>query len=174
MKNIIFTMILSVAFLSATVAQENNRKSRKERKAEKEAKKIEEVKNLLDSQTFVFNATHALPLGGGSKYLSYDYDVTVKNDTVNSYLPFYGVAYRVEYGGRDTGFDFIQPLEKYEMEKDKDGYIVDLEVDKGMDHLNYTFHISEVGYATLHVTSTNRQSITYYGTIEVIEEDDDE
>lgn len=170
MKNIVITMILLVAFLGSTTAQDNSRKSRKERKAEKEAKKIEQIKKLLEDKTFVFKATHALPLGGGSKYLNYSYDVTVKKDTVNSYLPFYGVAYRVEYGARKSGFDFIQPLEKYEMEKEKDGYVVDLEMDNGMDHLNYTFHISEVGYATLHVTSTNRQSITYYGTIEPIEE----
>ncbi|MFW5831600.1 MAG: DUF4251 domain-containing protein [Prolixibacteraceae bacterium] len=169
MKNIVFTLILLVSFFSVN-AQDDSRKSRKERKAEKKAQKTEEIKSALNNKTFIFNATHALPMGGGSKYLNYDYDVVVKNDTVVSYLPFYGVAYHVEYGARNLGFDFSQPVEKYEMKKEDDGYMVDFEVDKGMDHLNYTFHISETGNATLHVSSTHRQSITYYGNIEKVEE----
>ena len=169
MKNIIFTLILLVGFVSVN-AQDNSRKSKKERKAEEKAQKKEEIKQLLNDKTFVFNATHALPMGGGSKYLNYDYDVMVKNDTVISYLPFYGVAYHVEYGARNLGFDFMQPLEEYKTEKKDDGYVVDFEVDNGMDHLNYTFHISEMGYATLHVSSTHRQSITYYGNIDKLEE----
>lgn len=169
MKNIIFTMILLVGFFTVN-AQDDSRKSRKERKAEKKAQKMEEVKNALNDKNFVFSATHALPMGGGSKYLNYDYDVVVKNDTVISYLPFYGVAYHVEYGARNLGFDFTQPMEEYEMEKEDDGYVVDFEVDNGMDHLNYTFHISEMGYATLHVSSTHRQSISYYGNVDKVEE----
>lgn len=170
MKNIIFTMILLVSFLGLT-AQEDSDKSRKEKKAEKEAQKIKKIKKLLDEETFVFNATHALPMGGGSKYLNYDYDVVVNKDTVISYLPFYGVAYHVEYGARQSAFDFMQPIEKYNMEKDKDGYLVDLEIDNGMDHLNYTFRISKLGYATLHVSSTHRQSITYHGNINELEQE---
>ena len=73
-------MILLVGFFSVN-AQNDSRKSRKERKAEKKAQKMEEVKNALNDKNFVFNATHALPMGGGSKYLNYDYDVVVKNDS---------------------------------------------------------------------------------------------
>ena len=40
-----------------------------------------------------------------------------------------------------------------------------------MDNLNYTFHISDLGYATLNVISTNRQAISYYGRIEAPEEE---
>lgn len=169
MKNIVFALILLFGFLSVN-AQDSSKKSRKERKAEKKEQKMEEIKQLLNDETFMFTATHALPMGGGSKYLNYDYDVVVKNDTIVSYLPFYGVAYHVEYGTRDLGFDFTQPLEEYKMEKDDDGYMIDFEVDNGMDHLNYTFHVSEMGNATLHVSSTHRQSITYYGNIDGIEE----
>ncbi len=170
MKNILFTMILLVAFFTAS-AQDSG-KTRKERKAEKEAKQAEQVKNLLNDKAFVFNATHALPMGGGSMYLNYDYDVKVENDTVTSYLPFFGVAYHADYGQRKSPFDFTQPLDDYKMEKEKDGYLVDFELSNGIDHLNYTFHISKLGFATLHVTSTNRQSISYYGTIDEIEKEE--
>lgn len=170
MKRIILTTFLLFSFLTYMNAQEPQ-KSRKERRAEKQEKRMEEVKNLLESKEFVFNATHALPMGGGSIYLNYSYDVEVKGDTIDSYLPFYGVAYRLEYGGRNAGFDFTEPAKEYTFEKDDGGYRIEFEIDKGMDNLNYNFHISELGYATLHVISTNRQAITYYGRIDALEED---
>jgi hypothetical protein len=86
-------------------------------------------------------------------------------------LPFYGVAYHVEYGGRNSAFDFSLPLEKYEMEEDEKGYRISLEVKNKMDYITYSFQISELGYSTLNVTSTNRQAISYYGRIEKPEQE---
>lgn len=170
MKRIILTTFLLFSFLTYIGAQEPQ-KSRKERRAEKQEKRMEEVKNLLKSKEFKFNATHALPMGGGSIYLNYSYDVEVKGDTVSSYLPFYGVAYRLDYGGRNAAFNFTEPAEEYTFEKEDNGYMVEFEIDKGMDNLSYSFHISELGYATLNVISTNRQAISYYGRIDSLEEE---
>ena len=168
MKN----MILILIFLIPSVivnAQDNTQKTRKERKAEMEAKKAEKIKSLLDEKTFIFNATHVLPMGGGSKYLNYDYDVTIKNDTVVSYLPFFGRAYHVEYGARNLGFDFTQPIEEYTMKKENNGYMIKVKTKNGLDQISFSFHISELGYTTLNVNSTNRQGISYYGMINKIE-----
>ena len=55
------------------------------------------------------------------------------------------------------------------MEKKDDGYIVEFKVKNGMDVVNFTFHISELGYTTLNVNSTHRQAISYYGMIDEIE-----
>lgn len=169
MKNIILTSLLAVTFLFTANAQKEQ-KSRKELREERQEQKKEEIKNLLEEKTFVFKPTHALPLGGGSIYLSHSFDAEVKGDTLVSYLPFYGVAYRVEYGSRQSAFDFTQPIEEYEFEEDDKGYQVTLEVKNNMDYLTYNFHISELGYATLNVTSTNRQAISFYGRIEAPEE----
>jgi hypothetical protein len=171
MKNIILISVLLISVMMVN-AQDDSQKTRKERKAEKEAKKAEKIKSLLDDKAFVFNATHVLPMGGGSKYLNYDYDVTIQHDTVVSYLPFYGRAYHVEYGGRNLGFDFTQPLEEYKMEMEDDGYMVEVEVENGMDQIDLTFHISALGYTTLNVTSTNRQAISYYGMIDEIKKEE--
>ena len=170
MKRLIFTTFLLFSFLTYMSAQVPQ-KTRKERRAEKQEKRVEEVKNLLKSKKFVFDATHAMPMGGGSVYLNYSYDVEVKGDTVSSYLPFYGVAYHVDYGGRDAGFHFTEPAENYKMENEENGYMLEFDIDKGMDNLSFTFHISDQGYATLNVISTNRQAISYYGRIDSIEED---
>ena len=36
---------------------------------------------------------------GGSKHLTSDYSLEIRNDSVYSYLPYFGVAYNVPYGG---------------------------------------------------------------------------
>jgi hypothetical protein len=76
------------------------------------------------------------------------------------------VAYHVEYGGRNSAFDFSLPIENYEMHEEEKGYRINLEVKNKMDYITYSFHISELGYSTLNVTSTSRQAISYYGRIE--------
>ncbi len=52
------------------------------------------------------------------------------------------------------------------MIKDGKGYQVNLEVKNKMDYISFMFQISELGYATLNITSTNRQAISFYGKIE--------
>jgi hypothetical protein len=166
MKKIIFISALLITSFFISDAQGQDQKSRKEIRKERETKKIEEVRNLIMDSTFVFNATHAMPLGGGSIHLNYSFDAEINKDTIVSYLPFYGVAYRPDYGGRNSAFDFIQPIENYKLEKDKNGYMVTFEVKNKMDHLDFTFRISELGYANLNIISTNRQAMSFYGIIE--------
>ena len=151
-------------------AQESE-KSRKEQREERKATELQNVKKMLSGKEFVFNATQAMPLGGGNIRLNYYYNVKISGDTIVSYLPFYGVAYQMDYGGRNSGFDFTQPIEKYELsEKKNDGYLLDIEVKNNMDYLNYVFFISELGYSTLNVSSSKRQAITYYGKIELLDD----
>ncbi|WP_372949916.1 DUF4251 domain-containing protein [Mariniphaga sp.] len=165
MKRIILFAFLIALILPDLFAQEPV-KSRKERREERQEKRMEEVKNLIENKSFVFIPTHAMPLGGGSIQLSYTFEAEVRDDSIFSYLPFYGVAYHVDYGGRNSAFDFSLPIEIYEMEENGNGYRISLEVKNKMDYITYSFHISELGYSTLNVTSTNRQAISYYGRIE--------
>lgn len=161
---ILFTFLIALIFPDL-FAQEPAI-SRKDRRTERQEKRMEEVKNMILDKSFVFVPTHAMPLGGGSIQLSYTFEAEVKGDSIFSYLPFYGVAYHVEYGGRNSAFDFSLPIENYEMEEEDKGYQITLEVKNKMDYITYSLFISEMGYATLNVTSTNRQAISYYGRIE--------
>jgi hypothetical protein len=170
MKYIFFILIFLFAGHQA-LPQQKEEKTRKEIRAEKEAKKKAEIKQLIDSEDFIFQATHALPLGGGSIFLNHDYDVHIKKDSVFSYLPFYGVAYHIEYGGRNSGFIFEEPVEDFSKKFDRENYLIKFGVDRGNDNITFTFHVTELGYATLNINSTNRQSISYYGFVEKKEED---
>jgi hypothetical protein len=162
----IFLCSLFITLIFPQLTAQEPVKSRKERRAERQEKRMEDVKNMILDKSFVFVPTHAMPLGGGSIQLTYTFEAEIKGDSIFSYLPFYGVAYHVEYGGRNSAFDFSLPIEEYEMNEDGKGYRINLEVKNKMDYITYSFHISELGYSTLNVTSTNRQAISYYGRIE--------
>lgn len=165
MKRIILFTLFITLILPDLIAQEPG-KSRKDRRTERQEKRMEEVKTTILDKSFIFIPTHAMPLGGGSIQLSHTFEAEVKGDSIFSYLPFFGVAYHVEYGGRNSAFDFSLQLENYKMEEDEKGYQINMEVKNKMDYITYSFFISELGYATLNVTSTNRQAISFYGRIE--------
>jgi hypothetical protein len=167
----IFLITLFIALIYPDLFAQEPAKSRKERRTERQEKRMEEVEKMIEDTSFVFTPSHAMPLGGGSIQLSYTFEAEINSDSIYSYLPFYGVAYHIEYGGRNSAFDFSLPLEKYEMEEDEKGYRISLEVKNKMDYITYSFQISELGYSTLNVTSTNRQAISYYGRIEKPEQE---
>ncbi|QGY47899.1 DUF4251 domain-containing protein [Maribellus comscasis] len=168
MKKLFVILVLLIPFALVN-AQEN--KSRKERKAEKELQKKEKIKNLIDSQSFVFSASHALPMGGSSIALNHYFNAKIEGDSVYSYLPYYGVAYSAQYGQNKSPFNFDKPMEDYSVEKEKDGYLIKFDTKNGNDYINYTIRVSESGYASLNITSTNRQSISFTGIIEPVEND---
>ena len=165
MKHFILFALFFMLFLPDLFAQEPA-KSRRDRRTERQEQRKNEVKNMILDKSFVFIPTHAMPLGGGSIQLSYTFEAEIKGDSIFSYLPFYGVAYHVEYGGRNSAFNFSLPIENYEMDEDEKGYRINLEVKNKMDYITYSFQVSELGYSTLNVTSTNRQAISYYGRME--------
>ncbi|MDB4581545.1 DUF4251 domain-containing protein [Draconibacterium sp.] len=165
MNKTILIAVLIFAFIGGN-AQETEKLSRKEKKALKEAKQIEETKALLDNKVYVFSPTQALPSSMRSRNLDGSFSAKINNDTIDCYLPFYGRAYSADYGSSDGPFTFTLPIENYTMENSKKGYMVKFEVKNKNDNINFMFQIGETGSATLNLTSTNRQSISYYGNIE--------
>lgn len=164
-------LIIAILFTGTVLfAQETEKKSKKELKAEKQAQQIAVVKALVESKTFVFKARTANPMKGRSVNLTSDYDMTIKGDSIYSYMPYFGQAYSAPYGSNESPMTFDKPIEKYTSEPAKQGYMVKVRVKNNNDLIDCTYHISETGSTTLSVSSTNRSAITYFGDIEKIEE----
>jgi len=164
MKKLLFISLLIISIVTA-YSQETEKKSKKELKAEKEAKQIEETKALVESKMFVFDARTANPMKGSTRTLTSEYDVRITKDSIYSYLPYFGVAYTASYGGTDSPMIFDKPFDTCTLEKTKKGYTIEVDVKNGNDKLDFSFYISENGSTTLNVSSTNRQSISYYGDV---------
>jgi len=156
-------MVLAVTFI---YAQSSEKKSKKELKAEKKAQQIQLIKTLIDNKTFVFKATSVIPKNEKTKSLTSDFGIEVRNDSIFSYMPYFGNTYSRDYASfPDSPMGFMQPYESYKKTKTKSGYDVDIKVNNDRDVIDLVFHISKTGSTSVMAASINRQAITYTGEI---------
>ncbi len=75
-------------------------------KADKQAEKAAVIRNLVDSQNYVFLAQSAMPMSGPVRQLTSDYDLSVTKSKVVSYLPYFGRAYAAPIDPSHSGIQF--------------------------------------------------------------------
>lgn len=142
------------------------------------------TQQLLDAKTYRFVATSATPLnsaemsailgrmpgamGGSNISISGGgYYVQVTPDSIVADLPYYGRAYRPPINRDESGIRFTSTKFTYSRKINKKG---NQEITiKLKDHVNaywLNFNISPNGYASLAVSSNNKQSINYSGSLE--------
>lgn len=141
------------AILCATqlMAQENNETA---------------LKNLLSTKTFVFKAQSAWPLQGTVVQLNPGFDMKMLSDSINTYLPYFGRSYASSYNG-NGGINFTSTKFEYKLkEKSKGGWEIVIKPSDAKDINELIYSISSNGFATLQVTSNNRQAISFYGVID--------
>jgi len=183
LKHLLLTACLITAGTLYTLAQDTTkRETRAERKAMKEA----DVKKLLDSRRFVFQAQYANPLGGGVTtlngrlfnlspdgtghiYLNYNYDLKIRPDSVIAYLPYYGRAqFDAGYSSNsnDNGVMFKSTKFGYTSKVNKKGITtIVITPQDAKYNRRLTLSVSPEGYANLSVIITNRSAISYDGYI---------
>lgn len=121
---------------------------------------------LLNSKTFEFMANTVYPSSGAPKNLvGSDYSVTFSPEMINSHMPFYGRAYAGMTMGRDKGMRFKGKPETFIVENNAKGYEVHTIVKDENDSFSISISVSESGYATLTISSNNRETISYHGEI---------
>ena len=133
----------------------------------KKQDKLAAVKNMVESQQYIFKAQFVSPMTGQQRALTSDYDLTVSKSAVTSYLPFFGRAYSAPIDPSQGGIKFTSTKFQYIKEDSKkDGWDITIIPKDASDVQKLYLHISSNGYATLQVTSTNRQAISFDGRIE--------
>lgn len=156
-KLILMGLICMIATMPATAQSRNEKKARIERA----------VKEAIDSQTYKINVDRMQPMRGRSRTLTTNYSLKVSNDSVYSYLPYFGVAYNIPYGG-GKGLVFSEPIIEYKTKELKKGRMqIDFKTRSEGDNYEYSLTIYPNGSTTIHVQSSNRQSISYTGDMEV-------
>ena len=125
------------------------------------------IKNIVESQHFIFKAQIALPSGSASRQLESDYyDVKILKDSVIAFLPYFGRAYSVTNYPSDGGINFTSTKFDYSITKGKKGgWDISIKPKDAIDIRELSFSISVGGSAQLQVMSDNRQPISFYGYV---------
>jgi hypothetical protein len=153
-----FIKILFLVFITA-VAHAQAPRMQKEKSID--------ISSLVQQKQFVFKAESVLPMTGRFQVLTSDYDVKISSDSLVSYLPYFGRAYTAPIGSTQSPLDFVSTKFSSTTEARKKGrWIVTIKPLDNNDVRELVFHISPSGQATLSVSSNNRQSISFNGSIE--------
>ena len=124
-----------------------------------------EVKNLIDSQSFVFIPQYVNPMSGRRRDLSSGFELSISKDTLISYLPFFGRGYTAPISPSDVDFDFTSTKFSYTVEAVKRGWNISVKPKDQTYLRELFFRIYDNAAASLNVTSNDRSSISYDGYI---------
>ena len=125
-KLILLGLICLTVAMPTTAQNRNEKKERTERA----------VKEAIAAKQYKINVDRMQPMRGGSRNLTTNYTLEIRNDSVFSYLPYFGVAYNAPYGGGDE------------------------------DNYEYRLTIFPDGSTSIHVQPMNKQSISFTGEMD--------
>ena len=130
-------------------------------KKEREEQKAKEIKEMIENGRFTIEVDRALPMGGRTVHLTTPYSLEMRGDSAISYLPYFGRAYSLPYGGGD-GMRFEESITDYQSTFDKKGTArIKFVARTKEDTFRFDVQVFSNGSAIISVTPTNRQNITY-------------
>jgi len=129
----------------------------------------EQLQSAADGRNFAIDITDMYPMRAPGKYVGGDYFVRVSGDSVSSYLPYMGRAYRASYNGGNP-LDFDGPMLTYESGVGKrNASIVQFTARSEQEVLAYRIVLYANGEADVDVASNNRDFISYKGRVRLSE-----
>ena len=128
-KLILLGLICLTVAMPTTAQNRNEKKERTERA----------VKEAIAAKQYKINVDRMQPMRGGSRNLTTNYTLEIRNDSVFSYLPYFGVAYKIQ---------------------------IDFKTRSDEDNYEYRLTIFPDGSTSIHVQPMNKQSISFTGEMD--------
>lgn len=158
----ILFLILLMPIASLYSQDNTNRGTKEERRLEKQI----QVDEMINAKEFVFVPRTALPTGMSVVNLSLDQNsIKFHSDFIDSYMPFFGRAYRVDGYGTDPGLHFSGKPDKFTIEKKGKLYQINVVVKGDNDIFTLFLSAGVDGFASLSVSSNNRSTISFEGVL---------
>lgn len=149
------TVILTIALITGVCIKSNA-----------QVKDTALLKSMLNSKNFVFKATEASPQSGRTVHLTPGYELTLKEEQISSYLPYYGRAYSAPISSSELGLEFKSTDFEYKVTKrKKNGWDVYIKPHDAKDVKDMYLTVYENGNSNLSVNSINRQAMSFRGYI---------
>ena len=157
MKSLLSLVLLVVALMALEGC------ATAEERAARAAEQAARVKVALTEKRYKIMVERMYPMRGGSKNVSSNYSVEVRNDSLFSYLPYFGRAYQVPYGG-GKGLNFTERIGSYHESQGKHGQRhIEIDVRNDEDTYLYTIDVYDNGNSDIEVQPRQRERISYSG-----------
>ena len=157
MKSLLSLVLLVVALMALEGC------ATAEERAARAADQAARVKVALTEKRYKIMVERMYPMRGGSKNVSSNYSVEVRNDSLFSYLPYFGRAYQVPYGG-GKGLNFTERIGSYRESQGKHGQRhIEIDVRNDEDTYLYTIDVYDNGNSDIEVQPRQRERISYSG-----------
>jgi hypothetical protein len=126
------------------------------------------LQKAIQSKHYIFKAQSALPMRGGMRQLTSEYDLKVEGDTLTAYLPYFGRAYIAPIDPGKGGIQFTSGENNYNSRIKKNSWEITI-LPKNIQEVRQLFlTIAPNGNARLQVISNNRDPISFNGYVEAI------
>ena len=154
--------LILLGLICLTVAMPTTAQNRNEKKARTERA----VKEAIAAKQYKINVDRMQPMRGGSRNLTTNYTLEIRNDSVFSYLPYFGVAYNAPYGGGKS-LNFNASITGYTTRALKKGKIqIDFKTRVMKTIMSTASPSFPDGSTSIHVQPMNKQSISFTGEMD--------
>lgn len=124
------------------------------------------IERMIDQRLYKVNFTRAYPASAPSFNLRDVYYISVIGDRVESYLPYFGRAWSIPYGGGE-GLHFEAPITGYTDQVGRKGQrTITFSARTREDIYDFTLVVWPLGGSNLIVRPHNRQSISFGGEVD--------
>ena len=154
MNKVLSSFILISLMLSACVTQQERVEKREQMRGV--------VAEAVRKQQIHLDVTWMNTLKYGSKSVTSDFFLELKGDTLNSYLPYMGQAYKPTLTSQSQGLNFETLAQSVQKSHPKNNcWLLEINARTDEDNYKYVVEIFETGKATIHVRSANRDPISF-------------
>lgn len=156
---VVFLLLITTLVFNTTQAQHTRK--------EKKAQKLAELTKAVNARQYTFKAEYANPMRGGNRALTSEYDMVVRMDSIIVYLPYFGRAYVAPIDPTKGGIQFTSTKFEYTAKQKKSGsWEISIVPKDERSVQKFFLTITQDGYATLQVTNSERDPISFQGYIE--------
>lgn len=164
MKTGIIGLITLAAILSACSSSSGTTRS------DNKAADFERTASLIESGDYQFSVRSASPTGGRTIQITSTYVMKASGGAYEAHLPYFGRAYSGGYG-QGGSVEFDGEPENLQIERNEKKYKLSLSfsIRSNTEKYDVKLSVGASGYGNLIISSSNRNTISYYGVAGALE-----